>query len=336
MPVRPAISVMCAWWWILTDRIKNGKSKPMTSVDIADLDCIYLSYDEPQREDFWVKIRHMIPWAKRVDGIKGSDAAHKAAAEASDTERFVLIDGDNLPDPCFFNLALEFPEPQWEQAVFRWRARNHVNGLMYGNGGVSSWTKAFVQNMRTHENTDGRDETVVEFCFDPMYWAMHDCYSTTYPNGSAHHAWRAGFREGVKMCLDKGRRPTVSEFRDRVHRRNLDHLTIWHNIGRDVEHGAWAMAGARHGTYRTMLTDWDYREVQSFDALEQIWQEVNFSDADSVAREHEEALRTQLDLPMCMMAPTQSHFFKHHYRSNWSNQGVMVREIDVIKRQEGW
>jgi hypothetical protein len=305
-------------------------------IDIADLDCIYLSYDEPQKEEFWVRIRNMVPWSRRVDGVRGSDAAHKAAAAVSETERFILIDGDNLPDERFFNLTLEFPNEQWEQAVFRWRARNHVNGLMYGNGGLSSWTKSFVQNMQTHENTDGRDETVVEFCFDPLYWAMHDCYSTTYPNGSAKHAWRAGFREGVKMCLDKGRRPTIAEFRDRVHRRNLDHLTIWHNIGQDVEHGSWAIAGARMGTYKTMLTDWDYREVQSFDALDIIWQETSCQDPDSISRNCEDALKIQLDLPMCMMGESQSQFFKHHYRNNWSNQGVMVREIDVIRRQEGW
>ena len=308
----------------------------MTSIDVADLDCIYLSYDEPNKEEFWVKIRNMIPWAKRVDGVKGSDAAHKAAAAVSDTERFILIDGDNLPDERFFNLTLAFPDETWQQAVFRWRARNHVNGLMYGNGGLSSWTRKFVHDMKTHENTDGRDETVIEFCFDPLYWPMHDCYSTTYPNGSAFHAWRAGFREGVKMCLDKGRRPSVAEFRDRVHRRNLDHLTIWHNVGRDVEHGAWAMAGSRQGTYRTMLTDWDYREVQWFDALQEIWQGCNFLDPDSVIRYHEDGLKTQLDLPMICMDPSHSRFFKHHYRSNWTNQGVMVREMDVIRRQEGW
>ena len=143
----------------------------MTKIDIADLDCIYLSYDEPQKEEFWVKIRNMVPWAKRVDGVKGSDAAHKAAAAASDTERFVLIDGDNLPDERFFNLTLDLKDEQYERAVFRWRARNHINGLMYGNGGLSSWTRTFVNNMQTHENTDGTAENDVEFCF----------YSTTGP-----------------------------------------------------------------------------------------------------------------------------------------------------------
>jgi hypothetical protein len=273
----------------------------MNKIDIADLDCIYLSYDEPQKEEFWVKIRNMVPWAQRVDGVKGSDAAHKAAAEASSTERFILIDGDNIPDEKFFNLTMEFPDESWEKAVFRWRARNHINGLMYGNGGLSSWTRDFVLNMKTHENTDGRDETVVEFCFDPLYWPMHDCYSTTYPNGSAKHAWRAGFREGVKMCLDAGRKPTLSEFRDRVHKRNLDHLTVWHNVGADVEYGHWAIAGARAGTYRTMLTDWDYREVQDFTRLEEIWR-MNFQEQDpmGIIEKTADGLQTQLDLPMLM------------------------------------
>ena len=309
----------------------------MKSIDIADLDCIYLTYDEPQREEFWVRIKNMIPWARRVDGVQGSDAAHKAAAEASTTERFVLIDGDNMPDESFFNLTLQFPDETWEAAVFRWRARNHINGLRYGNGGISTWTRKFVQDMRTHEATDGRTETQVEFCFDPQYWAMHDCYSTTYPNGSAYHAWRAGFREGVKMCLNNGARPTLSEFRQRVHQRNLDHLTIWHNVGRDAEHGIWSIAGSRMGTYMTMITPtWDHCMVQDFAELQKLWNTVKNSDPEILAGRVAEDLVTQLDLPITMIDEQASAFFKQHYRSNWHNQGVMVREIDVIRRQEGW
>ena len=296
-------------------------------IDVADLDVVYLSYDEPQKEEFWIKIQNMIPWAVRVDSVKGSDAAHKAAADASTTDRFILIDGDNLPDEKFFNLTLEFDDVS-KNAVLRWRARNHINGLMYGNGGLSCWTKEFVYNMKTHENSPGADATDVEFCFDPHYWAMHDCYSTTYPNGSEYHSWRAGFREGVKMCLDRGRKPSIAEFQERVHARNLDHLTIWHNVGRDVEYGDYAILGARQGTQMTMLTDWDHREVQWFDALEEIYKN-NMIVQDSI--EHNigvlgEQLQTQLDLPMLAMNKNTSAFFKQHYRSNWRNQGPMVKE----------
>jgi hypothetical protein len=308
----------------------------MNQIDIADLDCVYLSYDEPEKEEFWVRIKNMVPWATRVDGVKGSDAAHKAAAAASHTERFILIDGDNIPNAEFFNQTLRFPTPEYEQAVFRWRARNHINGLMYGNGGLSSWTKDFVENMRTHEATDGRVETEVEFCFDPLYWPMYDCYSTTYPNGSAFQAWRAGFREGVKMCLNKGAKPTVEEFQAQVHKRNLDHLTIWHNIGADVNNGYWAMAGARQGTYMTMLTNWDHRQVQDFGALAEIWQSVKDSDPRILSGLVSEELYGQLDLPVAIFEGEQSEFFKHHYLSNWHNRGIMTREIDVIRQQEGW
>ena len=178
----------------------------MSKVDVADLDCIYLSYDEPKKEEFWVKIQNMVPWAKRVDSVQGSDAAHKAAAAASDTERFILIDGDNMPYPEFFDITLDIKDKH-EDCVFRWKAVNDINGLMYGNGGMSCWTRTFVNNMRTHEASDGSDENDVEFCYDPKYLAMNNVYSTTYPNGSAKHAWRAGFREGVKMCLRQRHTP---------------------------------------------------------------------------------------------------------------------------------
>ena len=49
-----------------------------------------------------------------------------------------------------------------------------------------------------------------------------------------------------------------------------------------------------------------------------------------------EDLVTQLDLPINMMLEKESAFFKHHYRSNWYNRGVMIKEIDVIRTQEGW
>ena len=292
----------------------------MKQIDIADLDCIYLSYQEPEKEEFWVKIKNMVPWAKRVDGVKGSDAAHKACAELSDTDRFVLIDGDNMPDPEFFNQTLELDE-QSESAVFRWRARNHINGLMYGNGGLSCWTKEFVENMRTHENTDGSTKTQVEFCFDELYWPMHDCYSTTYPNQSPKQAWIAGFREGVKMCLDQGAKPTRSNFKRAVHNRNMDNLSIWHNIGLDVENGGYAMIGARLGTYMCMCTDWDYTDVQSFDVLEQLWLKGKWKDI-KLDQELEQKLGLQ-----CLKIPAEhSKFFKQHYRSNWTNKGIMVRE----------
>jgi hypothetical protein len=310
-------------------------------IDIADLDCIYLSYDEPQKEEFWLKIKNMVPWAVRVDGVKGSDAAHKAAGEASTTERFILIDGDNMPDENFFNLQLDFTDkdPNYKLAQYRWRAVNAINGLRYGNGGMSSWTKTYVANMKTHETSDGSDTTAVDFCMDSsdnLYWAMHDCYSTTYPNYTPFQAWRAGFREGVKMVLDRGAKPSIDDFRERVAGRNLNNLTVWHNVGADVENGVWAIYGARLGTYMTMLTDWDYKDVADFDNYPALWEKHKNATPYISSEMLGDELAAKLGLPMCALNEEQSKFFKRHCNADKYNQGPLVKEMDVIRKIEGW
>lgn len=311
-------------------------------VDVADLDCIYLSYDEPQKEEFWLKIKNMVPWAKRVDGVKGSDAAHKAAGEASDTERFILIDGDNMPEESFFDMQLDFrdKDPIYKKAQFRWKAINNINGLRYGNGGMSSWTKEYVANMKTHENQkDGDIARIADFCMDSkdnIYWAMYDCYSTTYPNMTPFQAWRAGFREGVKMCLVGGAKPTVEEFKVNVASRNLNNLTIWHNVGADVDNGMWAIYGARLGTYMTLLTDWEHTNVQWFDNYLDLWEEHKNLDPLIESANVGDSLRDKLGLPMCMLNSDQSKFFKRHYNADKHNLGPLVTEMDVIRKIEGW
>lgn len=303
-------------------------------IDVAELDCVYLSYDEPNKEENWAQIKNMVPWAQRVDGVKGSDAAHKAAADLSVTDRFILIDGDNIPHDSFFDLTLSIDDAS-EDCVFRWKARNIINGLMYGNGGISCWTKDFIRNMKTHENSDGTPENDIEFCFYPNYIAMWDCYSSTYPSASPFQAWRAGFREGVKMCLDRGSKPNLEDFK--VNSRNLNNLTIWHNVGRDIENGIYAILGARMGTYMLMLNPtWDYKEVQNFDALKLIYDTIDGHNPEQVAARIAPALADQLDLPMVMLDENASKFFKRHYLTDRRNKGIMIREMDVIRQQEGW
>ena len=190
--------------------------------------------------------------------------------------------------------------------------------------------------MRTHEASLGDEETAVEFCFDPKYTAMHNCYSTTYPNGSPKQAWRAGFREGVKMCLDRGHKPTPVEFEERVNNRNYDHLCIWQSVGADVENGHWAMYGARLGTYMIMIEGWDHHHVQDFDTLEMLWDSFGKENPEESCERIEGALKTRLGLPIVSYTPEQSKFFKHHYSTGQRNSEIMMTEIDVIRRIEGW
>ena len=295
-------------------------------IDISELDCVFLSYKEPNADANFAYLRSFVPWAKRVDGIEGSDAAHKAAAAASDTDRFILIDGDNQPNPEFFNQQLRINHLN-DDCVFRWRAKNAINGLCYGNGGISSWTKDFVNNMRTHEATDGSNHTAVEFCFDNRYWAMHDVWSTTFPNSSPQQAWQAGFREGVKLCLDRGRRPTPEEFETATWIGNRANLVIWCTVGSDVEFGKWAIMGARQGAYMTMFDDsWNYTEVRDFKKLETLWK-YTMDDGLQQSENFANILRKRLNLDIISMQPEQSAWFKRNQRQ-YQNVDIMLPERD--------
>ena len=78
----------------------------MSQIKIAEQDIIFLSYDEPNCEKNYVDLVQKVPWAKRVHGVEGSDAAHKACAELSETKHFVTVDGDTIIDPKFLNVVL--------------------------------------------------------------------------------------------------------------------------------------------------------------------------------------------------------------------------------------
>ena len=98
-----------------------------------------------------------------------------------------------------------------------------------------------------------------------------------------------------------------------VHFLHFDRLSIWHNLGADVEHGRIAMDGARFGTYKTMLTDWDFTEVQWFDNLERMYEEYDELEMPQVNG----ALMARLSLPMLNLDSNASKFFKKYYAQTY-------------------
>ena len=120
---------------------------------VIDYDIVYLSYDEPNAEKNYADLCKKVPWAKRVHGVEGSDSAHKACAELSETDRFITFDGDNCIRDNFLSQSINFDENlDLTDKVISWTAMNQINGLSYGNGGIKCWPKEYVLNMRTHEN----------------------------------------------------------------------------------------------------------------------------------------------------------------------------------------
>ena len=241
---------------------------------INSFDVILISYDEDNCEDNWSNLQNIVPWAKRVHGVKGSDAAHKAAAEQSETDLFISVDADNIVDPSFFDLELDLDNPKLKGKAISWAAQNVINGLEYGNGGLKLWPKQYVLEMRTHEHADAGDaRNQVDFCWEDSYVQMTNQYSVTHPNGSPRQAFRAGFREGVKMSLAQGGLVDPDNFKKAIWWGNYKRLITWCTVGADVENGLWAVYGARLGCYKTNLTDWDYVQVRDFDYLNKMFEE---------------------------------------------------------------
>ena len=245
----------------------------MTTFTVTDIDIVYLSYDEPNAEANWAHLQNICPWAQRVHGIKGSDAAHKACADITTGTHMITVDGDNQINPKFFNQTWRF-DSSWnvDSCVLSFSSLNVINGLTYGNGGIKIWPRHVVQAMQTHEAvTSG--SAAVDFCWHLDYVLMPGVWSTSWINHTPHQAWRAGFREGVKMALVNGvliKNP--AEWRSSMAKVNWDRLMVWLQVGLDQQNAAWAIMGARQGLHRAMLTDWDHGQVQSFDHLDHIWQ----------------------------------------------------------------
>jgi hypothetical protein len=306
---------------------------------VLDYDIIYLSYDEPNAEKNYADLCKKIPWAKRIHGVKGSDAAHKACAEISETDRFITIDGDNIVNSEFLSQEFDLSnheDAHWnseialENCVISWSAKNHINGLMYGNGGIKCWPKKKVLDMRTHENADPNNpHAQVDFCWDLEYIQMNSCYSEIMNNASPQQAWRAGFREGVKMSLDRGIKPTLEQFH-KNHWKNMHRLYIWLMIGADVENGLWAIYGARQGLVKTMLSDWDYVNVRDFDWLNEFWHnEVKNSkiNNDIITLGNEIVNSLQIPISSVPLGNSQSKFFKTVYQNPSRNSTFYKKHI---------
>ena len=286
--------------------------------NVIDYDIIYLSYDEPNAEKNYAELKKLVPWAKRVHGVAGSDAAHKACGELSETERFIVIDGDNLIRKDFLNESINFaPGTNLSNAVISWTGYNLINGLTYGNGGIKSWTKETVKNMQTHESVQADKKAQVDFCWALEYIQLDSCMSDVENNYTPQQAWRAGFREGVKMALIEGEKPSIEDF-NKVHWKNLNRLYVWLMVGADVRNGLWAILGAREGLYRTMCTDWDYVAVRNFSTLDMIFNQefVHISEENlfDICCGYTYKLKTELGIPIDdPLTPGQSKFFKNLY-----------------------
>ena len=278
---------------------------------IDSFDFIFLSFDEPNAELLYAKLVNIVPWAKRVHGVKGFDAAHRACADASDTPFFITVDGDNEIYKEFLDLEIDITDDQHNHA-WTWAGRNNINGLVYGNGGLKLWSKEFIYNMHSHENAKD-SASAVEFCWSNNYHEMTGCYSTSIINSSAQQAWRSGFREGVKMCLNRGSRVSINQFHNTIWYGNINRLCIWASIGSDVEHGSWAIYGALMGARRVMMTDDDFSIISDYTAMQDLWDIISSDDPIENSAKYAHILKQKIGLDIVILDSDASKFFKRVY-----------------------
>lgn len=288
-----------------------------TTIKVKDLDIIYLSYDEPNCEENWRDLQAKWPQAQRVHGVKGSDAAHKACAELAQTDRFITVDGDNKIRERFLNTEWTFDD-SWDvsDSVLSFPAENAVNGLSYGNGGIKIWPRHVVLNMRTHEAADDAHGMAgTDFCWVLDYVLMPGVWSDVHINATAAQAWRAGFREGVKLGLVEGVKVTdARQWRASQVKNNFDRLCVWTQVGLDKPFGLYSILGARMGLFKTVCSDWDSSKVQDFDYLNYLW-EAEVEPKENILNDVQHLgveLRDQLKMPIdaSPLNALQSQWFK--------------------------
>lgn len=236
---------------------------------------IFLSYDEPNADQNFMVSQPIVGELLRVHGIKGFDSAHKACAALAREHKathFFTIDGDNELHPRAWRQIEQECSKYLNDNVYSWRAINSVNGLSYGNGGLKLWPCEWVEQMRTHENSE--KGVSVDFCWRENYKQMRFIASKTNINGSAYQAWRAGYREGVKMLLNNGQPQSRSDIAQSSSYANIRRFVAWSSLGRDVKFGGWAIIGALQGAVSVLESQELPTRIIDFNALHTEYQNL--------------------------------------------------------------
>jgi hypothetical protein len=296
-------------------------------IDFSACDIVFLSYDEPNADSHFDALRAEFPRAKRVHGVKGFDAAHRRAGEIAATTHVVTVDADNvILDAPFLSGRLDLAGRD-RGRVLSFSARNRLNGLRYGNGGVKLWPRTTLATLRTHENAD-RVAAAVDFCWTVPYYQMNRLVSEVQATSTPLQAFRGGFREGVKLNIADGRLAyearrdlsPAAALRAHLGANNLERLRVWCSVGSDVANGDWAIFGARLGCAMAALDDLDIACIADYGWIDGFWHADveptygSLTERRRALRDLGRRLNAELDLDIADMDARASAFFKSVYR----------------------
>jgi len=193
-------------------------------------DIVFISYQEPNADENFNKLKSRFPMTKRIHGVKGIHQAHIAAAKKCFTKMFYIVDADaQIVD----NFIFSYQPDEWTQdTVHVWRSRNPINDLVYGYGGI----KLFPRKLTINMDTSKPDMTTsITNKFKPM----PEISNITAFNTDPFNTWKSAFRECVKLSSRIIDRQKDNETNKRLH--------TWCTIGEDRPYGKYAIEGAKAG-----------------------------------------------------------------------------------------
>jgi hypothetical protein len=187
------------------------------------LDVVFISYDEPNAENNWMRVLEKAPHAKRINGVAGIFEAHKAAARIADTDMFYVVDGDAyLTDDWTFDFQ---PGIFDRDCAYVWTSKNPLNNLIYQNGGVKLVPRTTMIKARRWTTLDMFSGIMSKNKAEDIV----SCIGTF--NTDPFLTWRSAFRECVKLYNSN----------------QMSRLNEWMNSDNNKPFGEYAVFGARAG-----------------------------------------------------------------------------------------
>ena len=161
----------------------------------AQMDIVFLSYDEPSAEKYWKVLKDKYPRSKRVQGVKGRTEAYHAAARMSETDYFFAVFPTiELDDGFDFSFQ---PDRMKNACHYIFHCKNPVNGLEYGHRSIILYNKWLCLST-IHPSLD--------FTLSQPHTVVPKLCGTSHFNQTPEISWRVAFREVIKLCEMK---PTV-------------------------------------------------------------------------------------------------------------------------------
>ena len=220
-------------------------------------DIVFISYQEPSADANYDALKARFPMTKRVHGVKGIHQAHIKAAKKCFTKMFWIVDADAMIMPDF-HFDYVVPDHQIDH-VHVWRAKNPINGLEYGYGGI----KLFPRQLTIDMDTTKSDMTT---SISEHFIAVDEVANITAFNTSPFETWKGAFRECAKLSSRTITRQKNEETEQR--------LNTWCTKGGERRYGDFAIAGANAGREFGISNRSNISLINNFDWLAQQFKEA--------------------------------------------------------------